>query len=206
MDMKWHQFVTRWADSRGFDGREIDYQWYSPSFPVISIRSNLGRYSGQKYGHGSKPRVKTAVGLIAIGDVAVGLISIGAISVGVLSLGAISLGMWLAIGAIALSWLGFAVGAIAIAGVAVGAIAIAEKALEYRHRGYGVWCDSDRQDRWGCHSYRTMGIWCNRSWRTWFRINSHHGRCVELVPAFVRIGELIRPPVLKDPILFRDSR
>ncbi|MEK5257450.1 hypothetical protein NST74_28800 [Paenibacillus sp. FSL F4-0125] len=129
MDMKWHKYITRWADSRGLGGREIDYQWPSPSFPVVSIRSNLGRYSGQGYGYGSKPQVKTAVGLIAIGDVAIGLISIGAISVGVLSVGAISLGMWLALGAIALSWLGFAAGAIAIAGVAVGAIAIAEKAL-----------------------------------------------------------------------------
>ncbi len=141
MENRWDEQMMQWMHplmafmTRRFGGlQEIDYQWPSPQFPVISIRSNANQY---RSGFGTRPKV--AIGLIAIGDIAVGLVACGAISFGILSFGAIALGIWLALGAVAMSGSlaagavaiasGISVGAVAIGEWALGAVAIAEKAL-----------------------------------------------------------------------------
>lgn len=66
--------------------------------------------------------VKTARGIIAIGNIAQGVISIGLVSLGVLSFGIVSLGL-IAFGAFSLALL-LGLGAITLGLVAIGAIAI----------------------------------------------------------------------------------
>lgn len=70
-------------------------------------------------------RVRTARGIIAVGDIAVGLLSCGGIALGGISVGGISLGL-LGFGGVALGILAFggaAVGTAAMGGLAVGKIA-----------------------------------------------------------------------------------
>lgn len=70
---------------------------------------------------GGAYKVRTAKGIIAIGDIALGLVSIGGLSLGLITLGGISLGL-IAIAGISLGLV--SIGGIAIGGLTIGAISI----------------------------------------------------------------------------------
>jgi hypothetical protein len=78
-------------------------------------------------GPGPDGRLRTAKGIIAIGNVAIGVFALGGISLGFICLGGISLGLFciggLAVG-LAVAFGGFAVGYLAVGGAAIGVYAV----------------------------------------------------------------------------------
>ncbi len=83
--------------------------------PFVHINVGLGR------------EIRTAKGIIAIGNIAKGIVALGGISIGLFTLGAASIGL-ISLGAFAfgllLSIAGLSIGSIAIGGIAIGLFSI----------------------------------------------------------------------------------
>lgn len=83
--------------------------------PLVHVNFGFGR------------EIRTAKGIIAIGNIAKGIIALGGVSIGVFTLGAVSIGL-MSLGAFALGLLlsiaGLSIGSIAIGGIAIGLFSI----------------------------------------------------------------------------------
>lgn len=83
--------------------------------PLVHINVGLGR------------EIRTAKGIIAIGNIAKGIVALGGVSIGLFTLGAVSIGL-ISLGAFSLGLLlsiaGLSIGSIAIGGIAIGLFSI----------------------------------------------------------------------------------
>lgn len=101
------------------DNYSRSYEYISKTkikgLPLVHINIGLSR------------EIKTAKGIIAIGNIAKGIIALGGVSIGLFALGGISLGL-ISLGAVALGLLlsigGISLGSITLGGIAIGLFSI----------------------------------------------------------------------------------
>lgn len=101
------------------DNSSRGYEYISKTkirgLPLVHINVGLGR------------EIRTAKGIVAIGNIAKGIVALGGVSLGLFTLGAVSIGL-ISLGAFALGLLlsiaGLSIGSIAIGGIAIGLFSI----------------------------------------------------------------------------------
>lgn len=106
------KYIHNGNSSRGY---EYISKTKIKGLPLVHINIGLGR------------EIKTAKGIIAIGNIAKGIIALGGVSIGLFTLGAVSIGL-ISLGAFALGLLlsiaGLSIGSIALGGIAIGLFSI----------------------------------------------------------------------------------
>lgn len=106
------KYVYNNKSSRGY---EYISKTKIKGLPLVHINIGLGL------------EIKTAKGIIAIGNIAKGIVALGGVSIGLFTLGALSIGL-ISLGAVALGLLlsiaGLSIGSIAIGGIAIGLFSI----------------------------------------------------------------------------------
>lgn len=103
--------------------RPANHEWHGEGYEWRSQRTWMGTpLVHVAFGMGSDGRVRTARGIVAVGQRAVGVVSVGILAAGFVSIGVISIGA-ISFGVVSLAF-GFACGVNAIAPIAFGVTAI----------------------------------------------------------------------------------